>query len=58
MGRKNTINNPIVPVTGSTGINMKMIRTRAHLILATMEAAIIFLSLPVYRDIKKDNQAM
>ena len=45
MGRKITINNPIVPVIGSRGIDMKIIRTMAHLILAKMETAIIFLSL-------------
>jgi len=38
------MNKPIVPVTGSIGINIKTIRTRAHLILEPMEDAIISLS--------------
>jgi hypothetical protein len=44
-GRKMTTNNPIELVIGNIGINMKVKRTRPHLILATMEAAIIILFL-------------
>jgi len=54
IGRKITINNPIVPVMGSIGINMKIIRTRAHLILATMETAIIFPFLACFFEMLKE----
>jgi hypothetical protein len=40
-------------VTGSIGINENIIRIRAHLILATMEVAITFLSLVCILDAKE-----
>jgi hypothetical protein len=42
-GRKITINNPIVLVMGNRGISIKVIRTRAHLILANRETDVIVL---------------
>jgi len=39
---------------GIIGINMKIIRTRAHLILVTMETAIISLSLVCFVEMLKE----
>ncbi|MDD2658373.1 MAG: hypothetical protein PHY54_01675 [Methylococcales bacterium] len=43
IGRKITINNPMVLVIGNKGINIKVIRTSAHLILAKKETDVIVL---------------
>jgi hypothetical protein len=41
IGRKININNPIEPVMGTNGINIKIIRTKAYFILVEIESFII-----------------